>query len=105
MALIFETYNFLMKEEFGENVIINFNAVTRLPNTCSVSFKKTAMTGGKILSRCPGLMASTGAACHGTGKPSGYTYYFFFSVVPYLWLTFNLILFLHNNKYMKFLVF
>ena len=89
MALIFETYNFLMKEEFGENVIINFNAVTRLPNTCSVSFKKTAMTGGKILSRCPGLMASTGAACHGTGKPSGYTYYcFFFSVVPYLWLTF-----------------
>ncbi|XP_046437931.1 selenocysteine lyase-like isoform X1 [Daphnia pulex] len=59
-----------LAEEFGENVIVNCNAATRLPNTSSVSFRKTAFTGGEILSRCPELMASTGAACHGTGKPS-----------------------------------
>ncbi|EFX64123.1 hypothetical protein DAPPUDRAFT_229859 [Daphnia pulex] len=38
--------------------------------THSVSFRKTALTCGEILSRCPELTASTGAACHGTGKPS-----------------------------------
>jgi hypothetical protein len=106
MASIFETYNFLMKEEFGKNVIINCNAVTRLPNTCSVSFSKTAMTGGEILSRCPELMASTGAACHGTGKPSGYTYYCFFFCSTLLVVNFFLILFLHNNNNnIKFVVF
>ena len=46
----------------------------RLPNTCSVSFKNTSLSGGDILSRCPNLMASTGAACHGTGKPSGFEF-------------------------------
>ncbi len=60
-----------MKGGFGENIIINCNAALRLPNTSSVSFRKTALTGGEILRRCPELMASTGAACHGTGKPSG----------------------------------
>lgn len=65
---------FYVKEEFGENVIVNCNSATRLPNTSSVSFRRTALTGGEILSRCPDLMASTGAACHGTGKPSGYLY-------------------------------
>lgn len=56
--------------EFGENIIVNCDTALRLPNTSSVSFRETTMTGGEILSHCPHLMASTGAACHGTGKPS-----------------------------------
>jgi len=83
---------FFIKEEFGENVVINCNAGMRLPNTSSVSFRKTAITGGEILSRCPELMASTGAACHGTGKPSGYLHTAVYYVVTFLKLTYCIFL-------------
>ena len=64
----------LNQEEFGGQVTFNCrptNPALRLPNTSSVSFRGTSLTGGDILNRCPDLMASTRAACHGSGKPSG----------------------------------
>jgi len=61
----------LLKQEFGDSVGINCHTGHRLPNTASVSFKSTRLSGGEILARCPDLLASTGAACHKSDRPSG----------------------------------
>ena len=45
---------------------VNGGEVERLPNTLSVSFPET--TGRVILARVPELCASTGSACHSSGK-------------------------------------
>ncbi|CAG0917718.1 unnamed protein product [Notodromas monacha] len=56
-----------LKATFGDDVVVNFESVPRLPNTCNVSFKRTLakdLSGADILRKCPGVVASTGAACH-----------------------------------------
>jgi len=60
----------LLHEEFGESVGINCHTADRLPNTTSVSFKSTSLTGAEILAKCPNLMASTAAACHKSNQLS-----------------------------------
>jgi cysteine desulfurase len=52
----------LLRENFGEAVVLNGHPVHRLPNTLNVSFVGKA--GGEILSRMEEVAASTGAACH-----------------------------------------
>jgi cysteine desulfurase len=49
-------------ERFGERVVLNGHPQHRLPNTLNVSFP--GQHGHEILSRIPGLAASTGSACH-----------------------------------------
>lgn len=52
----------LLRENFGERIVLNGHPVHRLPNTLNVSFVGKA--GGEILSRMEEVAASTGAACH-----------------------------------------
>jgi cysteine desulfurase len=52
----------LIRERFGERVVLNGHPVERLPNTLNVSF--VGCHGHEILSRIPDLAASTGSACH-----------------------------------------
>ncbi|MDA8126233.1 MAG: cysteine desulfurase family protein [Deltaproteobacteria bacterium] len=52
----------LLREAFGDGVVLNGHPVHRLPNTLNVSFVGKA--GGAILSRLDGVAASTGSACH-----------------------------------------
>ena len=54
----------------GDAVKFNCSVGERLPNTCSVSFPASTLSGREILARCPHLLASTGAACHRSGQPS-----------------------------------
>jgi cysteine desulfurase len=52
----------LLRERFGERVVLNGHPDERLPNTLNVSF--VGCHGHEILSRIPDLAASTGSACH-----------------------------------------
>lgn len=53
----------------GDRAVLNGHATKRLPNTLNVSFP--GFVGGELLGRVPGVLASTGAACHsGDAKPS-----------------------------------
>src|SRR4030042_923538 len=52
----------LLKDSFGEDIVLNGHPAHRLPNTLNVSFVGKA--GGEILSGMDGVAASTGAACH-----------------------------------------
>jgi cysteine desulfurase len=52
----------LLSERFGKRVVLNGHPEQRLPNTLNVSFVNRQ--GHEILSRIPGLAASTGSACH-----------------------------------------
>jgi len=45
-----------------EGLVLNGHPTSRLPNTLNISVP--GIEGGKILEGIPGLMASTGAACH-----------------------------------------
>jgi cysteine desulfurase len=47
----------------GEAVVLQGHPAARLPNTLNVAFRDRI--GSDLLARCPGLAASTGAACHG----------------------------------------
>jgi cysteine desulfurase len=47
---------------FGERIVLNGHPVERLPNTLNVSFLDHS--GYEVLSRLPGIAASTGSACH-----------------------------------------
>ena len=49
----------------GDGIVMQGHPTERLPNTLNVAFR--GCRGDRILSRCPGLAASTGAACHGGG--------------------------------------
>ena len=51
-----------LKEEFGEQVVLNGHPEIRLPNTLNVSFVRKI--GQDLLSAIPNLAASTGSACH-----------------------------------------
>lgn len=62
-----------LRDRLGEQLIdaipdlyINGGAVDRLPNTLSVSFP--GISGREILGRATEICASTGSACHSTGK-------------------------------------
>jgi len=52
----------LLRNKFGDRVVLNGHPVDRLPNTLNVSF--VAQVGADILGRVPGVAASTGSACH-----------------------------------------
>jgi cysteine desulfurase len=52
----------LLKNKFGDQVVLNGHPIERLPNTLNVSF--VAQVGAEILRRLPGVAASTGSACH-----------------------------------------
>jgi cysteine desulfurase len=52
----------LLRNQFGERVVLNGHPDERLPNTLNVSF--TGRVGADILARLDGVAASTGSACH-----------------------------------------
>jgi cysteine desulfurase len=52
----------LLREAFGEQVVLNGHPTERLPNTLNLSF--VGHSGEEILSRLEGVAASTGSACH-----------------------------------------
>jgi cysteine desulfurase len=52
----------LLRERFGNRVVLNGHPDERLPNTLNVSFLNKA--GTEILDRIEGVAASTGSACH-----------------------------------------
>lgn len=52
----------MLKERFGDGVVLNGHAELRLPNTLSVSF--VGRVGAEILAAVPEIAASTGSACH-----------------------------------------
>ena len=51
-----------LRDRLGDRVVLNGHPTARLPNTLSVSFP--GMVGDEILTRLPGVAASTGSACH-----------------------------------------
>lgn len=52
----------LLKDEFGDRVLLNGHPDQRLPNTLNVSF--IGRVGPDILAALPEVAASTGSACH-----------------------------------------
>jgi cysteine desulfurase len=52
----------LLKQRFGERVVLNGHPEHRLPNTLNVSF--VGRVGADILAAMPQVAASTGSACH-----------------------------------------
>jgi len=54
-----------LREGLGEALLLLGHPRERLPNTLYVGLRGVA--GSDVLARCPGLAASTGAACHGGG--------------------------------------
>jgi len=51
-----------LKKGLGDKAVLLGHPEERLPNTLAIGFR--GCVGGEILSRCPDLCASTGAACH-----------------------------------------
>ena len=52
----------LLRNKFGDRVVLNGHPVERLPNTLNISF--VAQVGADVLARLSGVAASTGSACH-----------------------------------------
>jgi len=52
----------MLREQFGNRVVLNGHPTHRLPNTLNVSF--VGRIGAEILGRLEGVAASTGSACH-----------------------------------------
>jgi len=52
----------MLKDRFGDGVVLNGHAELRLPNTLNVSF--VGRVGAEILAAVPEIAASTGSACH-----------------------------------------
>lgn len=52
----------LLREAFGDRVVLNGHPEHRLPNTLNVSF--VGATGSELLAAMPEVAASTGSACH-----------------------------------------
>ncbi|MBI2825477.1 MAG: cysteine desulfurase [Planctomycetia bacterium] len=52
----------LLRERFGDSVVLNGHPDERLANTLNVSFR--GRIGHELLSRLSGVAASTGSACH-----------------------------------------
>jgi len=53
----------LLRERFGQRLVVHGEPVPRLPNTLSASFP--GVSGRELLGRTPELCASVGSACHG----------------------------------------
>ena len=51
-----------LKVKLGDRLVVNGHPEKRLPNTANVSF--LGKIGSELLEDCPGIAASTGAACH-----------------------------------------
>lgn len=51
-----------LKDKLGERLVVNGHPEKRLPNTANLSF--LGKIGSELLEDCPGIAASTGAACH-----------------------------------------
>lgn len=51
-----------IQDLFGDRVTLNGHLASRLPNTLNVNF--VGRVGAEVLSRLPGVAASTGSACH-----------------------------------------
>jgi cysteine desulfurase len=51
-----------LRENFGQQVVLNGHPTRRLPNTLNVSF--AGKIGADVLARMPEVAASTGSACH-----------------------------------------
>jgi cysteine desulfurase len=52
----------LLRERFGEQVVLNGHPEQRLPNTLNVAF--VGRVGADLLAGLEGVAASTGSACH-----------------------------------------
>jgi cysteine desulfurase len=52
----------LLRDAFGNQVVLNGDPTRRLPNTLNVSF--VGRVGADLLARMPDVAASTGSACH-----------------------------------------
>ena len=52
----------LLRQKFGDGVVLNGHPTARLPNTLNVSF--VGRIGSEILGRLDDVAASTGSACH-----------------------------------------
>lgn len=52
----------MLKDRFGERIVLNGDPEHRLPNTLNVSF--VGMVGAQVLASLDGVAASTGSACH-----------------------------------------
>uniref|UniRef100_A0A0N5AAY1 Selenocysteine lyase n=1 Tax=Syphacia muris TaxID=451379 RepID=A0A0N5AAY1_9BILA len=57
-----------LKEVFKDGIVINFEKSNRAPHLSSVGFIKYEGTAVELLSKCSSFIASTGAACHSSGK-------------------------------------
>jgi cysteine desulfurase len=57
----------LLRERFGDEVVLNGHPKERLPNTLNVSFR--GRRGCDVLASMPDVAASTGSACH-AGSPT-----------------------------------
>ncbi len=55
-----------LEREIGEDAVLLGHPTERLPNTLSVGFR--GCLSGEIVSACPDLCVSTGAACHAGNK-------------------------------------
>lgn len=55
----------LLKDRFGDAIVLHGHPTERLPNTLNVGFR--GVSGAAILERVPEIAASTGSACH-TGE-------------------------------------
>jgi len=65
-----QLYNNILDGLGGEREKLNGHPEWRLPNTLNISIK--GVVGDELLSRIPGIAASTGSACHaGSTEPSG----------------------------------
>jgi cysteine desulfurase len=52
----------MLRDRFGDRIVLNGHREHRLPNTLNVSF--VGQIGAEILQRLKGVAASTGSACH-----------------------------------------
>jgi len=66
LAVLRDQLHQQLSEALGGDVVLLGHPELRLPNTLAVGFR--GRIGADILSRCPRLCASTGAACHDGGQ-------------------------------------
>ncbi len=62
MARLRDQFWHMLRERFGDRVVLNGHPEQRLPNTLNVSFP--GCVGSEILGGMPDVAASTGSACH-----------------------------------------
>jgi len=55
-----------LRAAWGDDAVLIGHAEKRLPNTLTIGFR--GRIGAEVLAACPEICASTGAACHATGR-------------------------------------